>query len=199
MWPRPWPSLTPSLQSWRQRSGPGLPRQSLRMRTWTSMVSARRGCRRWAGGGLWSGLSHERSGTPRPSKGKLTSALQSPAQGLLFSLGALCFRRPCGHHPAYPTTLTALFGQKLLPVVHWPKRRLSTKEREGGCGCYMRVKTVSVWRDEEVLESRPSPVGIYSSLLNSSLKDGSDGTFYVICILPHFFFFKKKKEQRNRI
>lgn len=90
------------------------------------------GCRRWAGGGLWSGVSDERPGTPHPSKGKLTSVLQSPAQGLFFSLGALCFRCPCGHHPAYPTTLTALFGQKLLPVVHWPKRRLSTKERDGG-------------------------------------------------------------------
>lgn len=63
----------------------------------------------------------------------------------------------------------------------------------------MGVKTVSVSQDEGVLESRPSPGGIYSALLNSSLKDGSVGTFYVICILPHFFFFKKKKEQRNHI
>lgn len=67
MWRRPWPSLIPSLQSWIQRSGRGLPRRTLPMRMWTLTVSAGRG---WGGGeggrmdwggevcdggGLWSG------------------------------------------------------------------------------------------------------------------------------------------------
>lgn len=47
-------------------------------------------------------------------------------------------------------------------------------------------------QNEKVLEIGYTARGIYSTILNCTLKNGSGGKFYVICILPQLKIIKLK-------
>ena len=51
---------------------------------------------------------------------------------------------------------------------------------------------VLVLQDEKVLEIGCTTMGIYLTLLKCTLKNGQDGRFYVMCILPQLKEFFKK-------
>lgn len=57
----------------------------------------------------------------------------------------------------------------------------------GGGNLLFNGYRASVFQDEKVLESRCPTVGIYLTLLNSTLENGYDGKFNVMYFLPQCF------------